>query len=200
MNRPRVTAAEKQEESGMKTWVRGPALTLAGAAAIATAYVGWSGSQAIEAARSRPQAIVGAVAFAPEATLAGPAAPEPLVAPDPRVSSFAPCARDDCSAAAPAVIAADDILYGIEPVSEGEPWIDIADAGFGATLSVIHDELSGLSLSSAESGSMAAPAPEISTAAMVALGVVLLTARRAGRNRWASWKAPWRAFAVAAST
>jgi len=179
----------------MKTWVRGPALTLAGAAAIAAAYVGWSGSQAIYAARSRPQAIVGAVALAPAATLAGPAAA------DLRVPSFAPCTSDDCSATAPAVIAADDILYGIEPVSEGGPWTpDIADAGFGAALWDIHDGLSGLSLSSAEPGSIAAPAPEISTAAMVALGVVLLSARRAGRNRWASWKAPWRASAVAASS
>ena len=67
----------------MKTWVRGPALTLAGAAAIAAVYVGWSGSQAIYATRSRPQAIVGAVALAPAATLAGPAAPDPRVAPIP---------------------------------------------------------------------------------------------------------------------
>jgi hypothetical protein len=91
-------------------------------------------------------------------------------------------------------------LYGIEPVSEGEPWTDIADAGFGATLWDIHDGLSGLSLSSVEPVSIAAPAPEISTAAMVALGVVLLSARRAGRNRWAAWKAPWRASTVAASS
>ena len=178
----------------MKTWVRGPALTLAGAAAIAAAYVGWSGSQAIYAARSRPQAIVGAVALAPAAAL------PTYGAPDPRVPSFAPCSSDDCNAAAPAVIAADDVLYGFEPVSEGEPWTHIADAGFGATLSDMHDGLSGLSASSVESGSIAAPAPEISTAAMVALGVVLLSARRAGRNRWASWKAPWRASTVAASS
>ncbi len=179
----------------MKTWVRGPALTLAGAAAIAAVYVGWSGSQAIYAARSRPQAIVGAVALAPAATLAGPAAP------DPRVPSFAPCNSDDCSATAPAVIAADDILYAVEPLSEGGPWTpDIADAGIRSTLWDTHDGLSGLSLSSVEPGSIAAPAPEISTAAMVALGVVLLSARRAGRNRWASWKAPWRASTVAASS
>jgi hypothetical protein len=178
----------------MKTWVRGPALTLAGAAAIAAVYVGWSSSQAIDAVRSRPQAIVGAVALAPAATL------HAYGAPDPRVPSFAPCSGDDCSAATPAVIAADDILYGIEPLSEGEPWTDIADAGFGATLSDIHDGLSGLSLSSVAPGSIAAPAPEISTAAMVALGVVLLSARRAGRSRWASWKAPWRASTVGASS
>jgi hypothetical protein len=29
--------------------------------------------------------------------------------------------------------------------------------------------------------------------------VVLLSARRASRNRWASWKAPWRASTVAMS-
>jgi hypothetical protein len=109
----------------MKTWVRGPALTLAGAAAIAAVHVGWAGSQSIYAAGSRPQAIVGAVALAPAATLA---------APDPRVPFFALCTGDDCSAAGPAHIAADHVLYGIEPVSEGEPWTDIADAGFGATL------------------------------------------------------------------
>ena len=114
----------------MKTWIRGPALTLAGAAAIGAIYVGWSGSQAIYAARSRPQAIVGAVALAPAATL--PAYNRP----DPRVPTFAPCSSDDCSAAAPVEIAADDVLYGIEPVSEGEPWTPyIADDGFGATLS-----------------------------------------------------------------
>ena len=179
----------------MKTWIRGPALTLAGAAAIGAIYVGWSGSQALYAARSRPQAIVGAVALAPAATL--PAYNRP----DPRVPTLAPCSSDDCSAAAPVEIAADDVLYGIEPVSEGEPWTPyIADDGFGATLRHVHDGLSGLSLSSVEPGSTAAPAPEISTAAMVAFGVVLLSARRGGRNRWASWKAPWRASAVAASS
>jgi hypothetical protein len=98
----------------MKTWVRGPALTLAGAAVIAAAYVSWSGSQAIYAARSRPQAIVGAVALAPAATL------PPYSGPGPRVPTFAPCSSDDCSAAAPVEIAADDVLYGIEPVSEDE--------------------------------------------------------------------------------
>jgi hypothetical protein len=179
----------------MKTWIRGPALTLAAAAAIGAIYVGWSGSQAIYAARSRPQAIVGAVALAPAATL--PA----YSGPDPRVPIFAPCSSDDCSAAAPVEIAADDVLYGIEPVSEGESWTPyIADAGLGATLWDIHDGLSGLSHSSVEPSSIAAPAPEISTAAMVALGAVLLSARRAGRNRWASWKAPWRASMVAASS
>jgi hypothetical protein len=176
----------------MKTWVRAPAVTLAGAAAIAAVYVGWAGSQSIYAARSRPQAIVGAVALTPAATLAAPAAP------DLNVPSFAPCTGDDCNFAAPNVIAADDVLYGIESVSEGEPWTDIADAGFGAWLSDIHYGLSGLSFSGADPGSIAAPAPEISTAAMVALGVVLLSARRAGRNRSASWKAPWRASTVAA--
>jgi hypothetical protein len=34
---------------------------------------------------------------------------------------------------------------------------------------------------------------------MVALGVVLLTTRRVGRNRLASWKAPWKVSAVPAS-
>ena len=177
----------------MKTRVRGPALTLAGAAAIAAFYVGWSGSESIYAARSRPQAIVGDVVLAPAVTPARP---------DPRVPAFVSCSSGDCSAAAPDVISADDVLYGIEPPSEGEPWTDIADAAFGGTLSDIHDGLSGLTLLG--EGSVAAPAPEISTAAMVALGVVLLmSARRAGRNRWASWKAPWkapwRASVVAAS-
>jgi hypothetical protein len=179
----------------MKTRVRGPALTLAGAAAIAAFYVGWSGSESIYAARSRPQAIVGDVFLTPAMTPARPATP------DPRVPAFVSCSSGDCSAAAPDVISADDVLYGIEPPSEGEPWTDIADAAFGGTLSDIHDGLSGLTLSS--EGSIAAPAPEISTAAMVALGVVFLTARRTGRNRWAPWKAPWkapwRASVVAAS-
>jgi hypothetical protein len=117
---------------------------------------------------------------------------------DLREASFAPCGLDCPGDAAP--VAADDALFRIEPVSEGEPWTGIADAGFGATLSDIHGGLDGLSLSGAEFGASATPAPEISTAAMVALGVALLTARRAGRNRWAPWKAPWRVSTVAASS
>jgi hypothetical protein len=184
----------------MKIWVRKPALTLIGAAAIALAWGGWSGSQeAHTAGLGSPAAIVGAAALAPATALR---------APGPRDSQFAKCGGADCVATSrPAAFVdciqclseADGALFEAESVSAGEPWSTIVVGGLAGALPDVYDGANSMSLAGMEPGATAAPASEISTAAMVALGVVLLTARRAGRNRWASWKAPWRVSTVPAS-
>ncbi|MFY9970313.1 MAG: hypothetical protein WAK41_13000 [Roseiarcus sp.] len=167
----------------MKSGIRRRTLTLLGAAVIALAYVGWSGSQRVHTAGTP----AGVVTPAPAAA---------LQTPDPRVARLTACDRADCLAGLSA--AADDCaaclrvgdgrLFELEPVSAGQPWTSIVDGGFAAAPPA-----------SIEPSATASPAPEISTAAMVAFGVVLLTARRAGRNRWASWKAPWRTRTLPAS-
>ena len=183
----------------MKIWVRKPALTLIGAAAIALAWVGWSGSQEAHMAGLRSPAVVGAAASAPAAALR---------APGPRNSQFAKCGGADCVATSkPAALVdcvqclseADGALFEAESVSAGEPWSTIVVGGLVGALPDVYDGPNGMSLAGIEPDATAAPASEISTAAMVALGVVLLTARRAGRNRWASWKAPWRVSTLPAS-
>src|SRR5271165_6321963 len=154
----------------MKTWVRRPALTLIAAAAIALALASWSGSQEAHTARLKSLAAVfGAVASAPAAA--------------PRAPASKPGALIDCAAC---LIEADEALFAVEPVSAGAP-VDL------------YDRPNGISFASLDPSATASPAPELSTAAMVALGVVLLTVRRAGRNRWASWKAPWKVSTVPAS-
>ena len=67
----------------------------------------------------------------------------------------------------------------------GDDRIDLGALTFG-------DGFTGAALTGLEPNvSAAAPAPEISTAAMLALGLVLMTTRRA------RWKAPWTAPALA---
>jgi MYXO-CTERM domain-containing protein len=169
----------------MKTWVRRPALTLIAAAAIALALAGWSGSQEAHTGRLKSGAAVpGAVPSAPAAALRAPGLPDP---------QFARCDAAACPSEA------DSALFEVEAVSAGEPWSPIVVGAFADAPPDIYDRPSGISLASIEPSATASPAPELSTAAMVALGVVLLTARRARRNRWASWKAPWRVSAVPAS-
>lgn len=121
---------------------------------------------------------------------------------------FAKCGGADCVATSkPAALVdcvqclseADGALFEAESVSAGEPWSTIVVGGLVGALPDVYDGPNGMSLAGIEPDATAAPASEISTAAMVALGVVLLTARRAGRNRWASWKAPWRVSTLPAS-
>ncbi len=177
----------------MSKWVRGPALTLAGAAAIASVYVGWSGSAAIHTARSLP-AFAGAVAPAPEALA-------PVSAAVPPAPLFAFCGAAGCPAGIQGVgdgcdtclAATDATPVETSPVAFDESSSLAADAGFGVMVD-FDGGLNGMAFSSLEPGATAAPAPEISTAAMVALGVVFLTTRR--RKRWAAWKAPWKAAAI----
>ena len=167
----------------MKSGIRRRTLTLLGAALIALAYVGWSGSQRVHTAGTPPG-------------VAAPASAATLQTPNLRIARLAACERADCLASLSA--AADDCAaclrvadggpFEIEPVSVGEPWTAIVDGGFAAAPPA-----------SIGPSPTASPAPEISTAAMVAFGVVLLTARRAGRNRRASWKAPWRIRTLPAS-
>ena len=178
----------------MNKWVRGQALTLAGAAAIASVYVGWSGSAAIHAARSPLPAFAGAVAPAPEAVALVSAAV-------PRAPLFAFCGDADCPAGVQGAgdgcdtcLAATDLTpveVRFAAFDESSPLS--ADVGLGAMPS-LDGGLSGMAFSGLDPGAAAAPAPEISTAAMVALGVVFLTTRR--RKRWAAWKAPWKAAAI----
>ncbi|MBV8103432.1 MAG: hypothetical protein JO223_02195 [Hyphomicrobiales bacterium] len=170
----------------MKTWVRRPALTLIGAATIALTLAGWSGSQeAHKAGLKSPAAVLGAAASAPAAALRAPDLPDP---------QFARCGDAAC------LIEVEEALFPVEPVSAAEPWSPIVVGGFAGAPPDLYDRPNGMSFASIEPSTTASPAPELSTAAMVALGVVLLTARRAGRNRWASWKAPWKVSTVPASS
>ena len=167
----------------MKTWVRRPALTLIAAAAIALALASWSGSQEAHTARLKSLAAVfGAVASAPAAA--------------PRAPASKPGALIDCAAC---LVEADEALFAVEPVSAGEPWSPIVVGYLAGAPVDLYDRPNGISFASLDPSATASPAPELSTAAMVALGVVLLTVRRAGRNRWASWKAPWKVSTVPAS-
>jgi hypothetical protein len=167
----------------MRNGIRRPALTLLGAGTIALACVGWSGSQRVHTAATP----AGAVAKAPAA---------PVQAPPLRIPRLTACDGADCLANLSAAVddcaaclwVAQSTVFELEPVSAGEPWATIVDGGFAAAPPA-----------SIGPSDTASPAPEISTAAMVAFGVVLLTARRAGRNRWASWKAPWRTRTLPAS-
>ena len=179
----------------MSKWVRGWTLTLAGAAAIASVYVGCSGSAAIHAARSPLPAFAGAVAPAPAAVAYVSAAV-------PRAPLFAFCGDADCpngvqgaSDGCDTCLAATDATPAVEvrfaDFDESSPLS--ADVGSGVIPS-LDGGLSGMAFSSLDPGAGVAPAPEISTAAMVALGVVFLTTRR--RKRWAAWKAPWKAAAI----
>jgi hypothetical protein len=183
----------------MKIWVRRPGLTVIAAAAIVLAWVGWSGSQGAHTAGPRSPAIVGAAASAPVAARRAPGLSEPQLA---KWCSGADCVASDPAASidcTACVTEADGALFEVEPVSVGERWPTIDVGGLAGDRLDVYDGPNGMSLASIEPGATAAPASEISTAAMVALGVVLLTARRAGRNRWASWKAPWKVSTLPAS-
>ena len=174
----------------MSKWVRGPTLTLVGVAAIASVYVGWSGSAGIHTARSLP-------AFADAVTPAPPALAR-VSAAVPRPPLFAFCGDGACPAGAQGagdgcdtcltVIDAAPVEVRFAAFSESSSPLS-ADFGFGVAPH-FDGGLGGTAPSSLEPGATAAPAPEISTAAMVALGVVFLTTRR--RKRWAAWKAPWK--------
>jgi hypothetical protein len=123
----------------MKIWVRKPGLTLIGAAAIALAWVGWSGSQEAHMAGLRSPAVVGAAASAPAAALR---------APGPRDSQFAKCGGADCVATSkPAALVdcvqclseADGALFEAESVSAGEPWSTIVVGGLVGALPDVYD-------------------------------------------------------------
>ena len=182
----------------MKIWVRRPALTVIAAAAIALTWAGWFGSQEALTVGLRSPAVVGAAASAPVAAVRAPGLIE---------AQLAKCGGADCVARNPAALIdcaaclteANGALFEVEPVSAGERWPAIVVGGLAGDPLDVFGGPNGMSLASIEPGATAAPASEISTAAMVALGVVLLTARRAGRNRWASWKAPWRVSTLPAS-
>jgi len=177
----------------MSKWVRGPTLTLVGAAAIASVYVGWAGSAKIHTARSLP-------AFA-DAVTPAPAALASASAAVPRAPLFALCGDGDCPAGAQragdgcdtCLTVNDATPVGVRLAAFDEFSPHSADFAFGVTPN-LDGGFSGMAFSSLESGAVAAPAPEISTAAMVAVGVVFLTTRR--RRRWAAWKAPWKAAAI----
>ena len=182
----------------MKIWVRRPALTVIAAAAIALTWAGWSGSQEALTAGLRSPAVDHAATSAPVAALRAPGLSEPQLAKCGGVDCVPskPDALVDCAAC---LTEADGTLFEVEPVSAGESWPTIDVGGLSGDPLDVYGGPNGMSLAGIEPGATAAPASEISTAAMVALGVVLLTARRAGRNRWASWKAPRRVSTLPAS-
>ncbi len=73
-----------------------------------------------------------------------------------------------------------------------DPWRIAGDDRMDLGAMAFGDGLAGAALTELEPNvSAAAPAPEISTAAMLVLGLVLMTTRRS------RWKAPWTAPALA---
>jgi hypothetical protein len=184
----------------MKTLVRKPALTLIGAAGIALAWAGWSGSPRTDTAGLRsPPALVAGAPSSPAMALRVPGTREPQLAKcggADCVPTSKPSTLLDCAAC---LSEAQGTLLGVEPAFADGLWSTIVVGGLASGPSDVYDGPYGMSLAGIGPGPTAAPASEISTAAMVALGVVLLTARRAGRSRWASWKAPWRVSSLPAS-
>jgi hypothetical protein len=183
-------------ESGMRFFARGSILALVGLAAIASAYGGWAGSGALLKLRS---AHLPVTALA-DATRPAVASRESAASPPASVEIFA--VRDPISSRCSEAVCEADAAFaedclscaGPNPVFAAEPaGFVVSDPSDAATdLFGPQDGLDALELASLEPGATAPATPEISTAAMVALGIFMLTAGRTGRRRWASWKAPWR--------
>ena len=180
------------------------ALVLTATVTIALAYSGRSTSAAV-AARAWPMPSVAPAQADGSATVAtqksGVLPAAPIIAA--RNSPPPPCDDSVCKAEAfgqqglqsdfgPTVLS--DFESGASDTQLGPSEMIV-----GAQTADGRDLFNPAPLGGFESASVAAPAPEISTAAMVALGVVLLITRRTGRSRWASWKAPWRPSAFPAT-
>lgn len=178
----------------MKYFSRRSGVALVGMVAIASTYGGLAASGAFHATRSG-RAPVAALAYAKGSTAridhaaAGLAAEEYFAV---RNAVVPPCAEAVCEAdlesaqVCPSCSSPSSLLdaerVSLMPSGAFEPSTDSIG---------LQDGLIGMDLTSLEPGATATAAPEISTAAMVALGIVMLTAGRSGRKRWASWKAPW---------
>jgi hypothetical protein len=183
-------------ESAMKNFARPTALVLVATVTITTAYAGWSGSAAFRSARAIPTAAVALSDSQPKAVRALPHAGTPAPALILAVRNAPPLCEDSVCQAGLFGLQGSQSQFGPVILSSVQspgsaillgPSEAIADAQFGEP----RDALNFATSSGVGPSPLAAPAPEISTAAMVALGAILLIARRTGRSRWASWKAPW---------
>jgi len=161
----------------MKSLRRGTALTVAAAAAIGAACVGWSGSAAVVAKRT-PTATVEGVAVAGRS---GDGAPANPLAPDVLATT------DACPFC----------LEGIGLAFDAEPSDILAQQSLGAEPAGFDDGLNRLA--SVTPDATAAPASKISTAAMATFGAIGLMAWGGRRRGRPSWQAPWRSPATAES-
>lgn len=184
-------------ESDMKNLIRGSVATLVGAAALLAAYASLSG----------PPAAGGAGPTAARATVP---APEPHSS----ATGLAPLANSAQAAASEGskdfgLLAAapdcDFCLYAVGAetagsfVAEGDDdlWRLADDEGSASALASFGEWTAAPALAGLEpNAAIAAPAPEISTAAMFALGAIILTARTR-RKAWAAWKTAWMSPALA---
>jgi len=153
----------------MKSFRQAAAMRIAAAAAIGAAYVGWSGSAAVVAKRTQT-AIVAVAAADRAGRLATDArAPDALGA------------SDGC----PFCLEGTDLAA----LDAGPPDI-LAQPTLSAGLADFDDRLDRRATFTPDAA--AAPASEISTAAMATLGFVALTAARRRREGRPAWRAPWR--------
>ncbi len=158
----------------MKSFRRTAALTIAAAAAIGAAYVGWSGSAAVVAKRT--QTAIVAVAGRASGLATDALAPDALGA-----SHGCPFCLEGADLAA----------------FDAEPPDILAQKTFGAGMSGFDDRLDRLADLTPDA--TAAPASEISTAAMAMLGAIGLMAWGGRRKGRPSWQEPWRSPATAES-
>jgi len=158
----------------MKSFRRTAALTIAAAAAIGGAYVGWSGSAAVVAKRT--QTAIVAVAGRASGLATDALAPDALGA------------SDGC----PFCLKGTDLaaFHGEPPDILAQPTLSGGLADFG-------DSVNGPA--ALMSDATAAPASEISTAAMAMLGAIGLTAWGGRRKGRPSWQEPWRSPTIAES-
>jgi hypothetical protein len=173
-------------ENDMRNSVRQLALLVVGAVAIASAIGSWSGSGAPRVVKARLSAAKISETVARTTVAPHPALPDGFLDQQTLQCGGGSCEVGSVVDACPPCF---DVTDGsdVQPVS-----FDQSPGRFNAILSAYAPN--PLLLASFEQNTAtAAPASEISTAAMIALGIVMLTLRR-GRRRigGASWKAPWR--------
>ena len=175
-------------ERAMKNLIRGSIVALIGAGALMAAYASLSArpptspakptaAHAIEAPAAEPHS--GASAAAPASSRLA-AAPAGFACGDCLVAAIADC--DVCLAAAD---------EAGDPLASFDDLKTFAAADGDAT--ALADFRAGpvpAGLAFEANSALAAPTPEISTVAMAALGVVMLTGR-ARRKAWTGWKAAW---------
>jgi len=158
----------------MKSFRRATALTIAAAAATGAAYVGWSSSATVVAKRT--QTVIVAVAGRASGLATDALAPDALGA-----SHGCPFCLEGADLAA----------------FDAEPPDILAQKTFGAEPAGFDDGLNRLAGLTPDA--TAAPASEISTAAMATFGAIGLMAWGGRRRGRPSWQAPWRSPATAES-
>jgi hypothetical protein len=201
----------------MKNLRRVSAVALIGAVAVAAAYACWPAHPGAGAAKLRPVAPAASSVDSPAMPRARPAAAAArLASADDALLALrerSGICGISCSAE-PANMAQTSILDGtcsfclseaedkaevFDSAALDDPWRLPADSRIGLGLSGIADGLNGAAFFAngvtafglEPNVSAVAPAPEISTAAMLALGIVMLTTGHARRKVRARWKAVW---------